>query len=76
MVNFYLALVSVVVYFIIKFFEQRIIKKEQPNMKFLFRDSMLVGFSILLGEFVYNQFAPLTSITAKQPMVFVNDPDF
>lgn len=72
----YIAIVTAIVYFVIKFFETRFVKKEQPQMKVLFRDAILVGLCGLMGQFIYDQFAPLADIVEKTPHVFTNDPDF
>ena len=72
----YIALATGLLFFIGKFIEQRFIKKEQIQMKILFRDSLLVIISSVLGNFVYNQFAVLVNDKSNTPNVFVNEPDF
>ena len=72
----YVALATGLLFFVGKFVEQRFIKKEQPQMKIMFRDSLLVVIACVLGHFVYKQFAVLVNEQANTPNVFVNEPDF
>lgn len=76
MSNLYVAAITGILYFVIKFIEQRFIKKEQPQMKVMFRDSLLVGLTCVLGHFIYDQFAVLVNEKTATPSVFVNEPDF
>ncbi len=72
----YVALATGLLFFVGKFIEQRFIKKEQPKMRIMFRDSLLVFIACLLGHFVYKQFAVLVNEQTNAPNVFVNEPDF
>ena len=72
----YISLATGLLFFVGKFVEQRFIKKNQVQMKMLFRDSLLVIISSVLGNFVYNQFAVLVNDKSNTPNVFVNEPDF
>ena len=45
-------------------------------MKVMFRDSLLVGLTCVLGHFIYDQFAVLVNEKTAAPSVFVNEPDF
>ena len=76
MSNTYIALATGLLFFVGKFVEKRFIKKEQIQMKILFRDSLLVIIASVLGNFVYNQFAVLVNDKSSTPNVFVNEPDF
>ena len=74
--NIYIALITGLLYFCIKFLETRIIKKEQPVFKLLFRDTLLVSITSVIAYFVYGQFSILIEDKQIAPQVFVNEPDF
>ena len=66
------------IYFIMKFVEMRFIEKESKPLKLLIRDSLLVYFSIILGNFILEQTKPMLQLDeqiSKTP-VFTNPPDF
>jgi len=71
-----IALATSICFLAIKFIEMKFILKEIKPLKFLFRDSLAVYFSVLSGIFVLEQFAPLTSGGSRAPLVFTNDPEF
>ena len=56
---FYIAAIISTVYFIAKFIEMRFIEKESKPLKFLIRDSLLVYFSVIIGNFVVEQLKPV-----------------
>lgn len=72
----YFAIISAIIFFVFKFFEIRLIKKQQPQFKILIRDSLIAGVSVILGIFVYDQFHSLTIDSIKTPNVFVGEPEF
>ena len=74
--KFILAGVIAIVYIIFLFLEMRFIVKENKPLKYLFRDGLLVYLSVLVGDFVLNQLAPLGKNVFKAPEVFTNAPDF
>ena len=76
MAKFGLAAVIAVDYVLFLCLEMRFVLKENKPMKRLFRDGLLVYLSVLLGDFVLNQLAPLSKGVLKTPDVFTNDPDF
>lgn len=69
-----------VIFIVIKFLEMRFvdIEKKKP-LKFLLRDSLLVYFSVLIGNFVIDQVNPTINeltLSTTQPSIFHGDPDF
>jgi len=68
------------VFFIAKFIEMRFVEKESKPLKFLIRDSLLVYFSVVFGNFVIGQINPLLSGggSTKSPVtpVFTDNPGF
>ena len=67
------------VYFIIKFIEMRFIDKESKPLKFLIRDSLLVYFSVICGNFVIDQLKPMIQEGGENvvnPSVFTDNPGF
>ena len=65
-----------IIYFLFRFFEMRVILKENKPLKSLLRDSLLVYISVLVGEFFISQLGPIANGVAHQPSVFIGDPDF
>jgi hypothetical protein len=72
---FVTAVVISVIYLIFRFIEMRFFIKENIPLKILFRDTLLVYLSVLLGDFVLNQINPI-SVINNQPEIFTNDPAF
>lgn len=64
-----------IIYIIFKFIEMRIIVKENKPLKVLFRDTLIVYLSVLLGNFVLTQINPNIELDAT-PEIFTNDPSF
>ena len=56
---FYISAIISISFFIIKFIEMRFIEKESKPLKFLLRDTLLVYFSVILGNFVIEQINPI-----------------
>jgi len=67
-----------IIYFILKFIEMRFIEKENKPLKFLIRDSLLVYFSVITGNFVIEQIQPMMDGGTKisTPDVFTDNPNF
>ena len=76
MVKFVLASVIAIVYFVFRFLEMRFIIKENKPLKVMLRDGLLVYLSVLVGDFLLNQLAPLGKKVFTSPEVFTNAPDF
>ena len=74
--NIYIVALSISIVFIIsKFFEIRFILKEKVNLKQLLIDSILVYFSVIIGNFVIEQFADKAKNLTQAP-VFIDTPKF
>ena len=74
-----IAAIISVVFFISKFIEMRFIEKETKPLKFLLRDSLLVYFSVVFGDFIVGQINPMIqggSITSNVTPVFTDNPGF
>ena len=74
---FIIAAIISVIFMISKFIEMRFIEKETKPVKFLIRDSLLVYFSVVFGDFILEQINPMIqtggSITTP---VFTDNPEF
>jgi len=68
------------VFFIVKFIEMRFVDKESKPLKFLIRDSLLVYFSVIVGNFVIEQLKPVIQEGGENvvvnPAVFTDNPGF
>lgn len=62
-------------YLVFRFIEMRLILKENKPLKILARDTLLVYLSVLLGNFIMNQFGS-SSMEKKLTEVFTNSPEF
>tara|TARA_B110000967_G_C18864473_1_gene551933 strand:+ start:1545 stop:1781 length:237 start_codon:yes stop_codon:yes gene_type:complete len=65
-----------IIYLLIKFFEMRIIIKENKPLKLLFRDSLIVYFSVVGGIFIIEQLQPLNGLLNEKVGAFTNEPNF
>jgi hypothetical protein len=69
-----------IIFFIAKFIEMRFIDKENKPLKFLIRDSLLVYFSVVSGNFIIDQLKPVIreggASAVVNPTVFVDNPGF
>ena len=74
---FLIAGIIAIIYFIIKFIEMRLVEKESKPLKFLIRDSLLVYFSVIAGNFIMDQVHPMMEgVTNSHPTVFTDNPNF
>lgn len=76
---FFIAAIISIIFFIAKFIEMRFVEKESKPLKILFRDSLLVYFSVVFGHFVIGQINPLLrggSNSANVTPVFTDNPGF
>jgi hypothetical protein len=68
------------VFFIVKFIEMRFVDKESKPLKLLVRDSLLVYFSIICGNFIIEQLKPIIQDGGENvvvsPNVFTDNPGF
>ena len=73
--NFFIGVVISIVYVILKFIEMKYVSNEVLPVKYLVRDSFLVYFSSLLGNFVIDQISPVVN-TVEEKFVFTGNPEF
>jgi hypothetical protein len=73
--NFFIGVVISIVYIILKFIEMKYISKDVVPVKYLIRDSFLVYFSNLIGNFVIDQISPIVNIP-EEKFVFTGNPEF
>ena len=52
---FIIAAAIAIIFLLIKFLEMRFVEKENKPIKLLFRDALLVYFSVLIGYFILEQ---------------------
>ena len=67
------------VFLIVKFLEMRFVDKESKPLKLLIRDSLLVYFSVIAGNFVIDQLKPIIQEGGEistSPAVFTDNPGF
>ena len=76
--KFIVSAVISVVFIIIKFIEMRFLDKESKPLKLLFRDTIIVYFSVLSGLFIIEQLNPVmeNTLVPSQPSVFTDNPEF
>jgi hypothetical protein len=63
------------IFMLIKFIDMRYISKENKPLKVLIIDTIVVYFSVLMGNFVIDQFGVKTKCFTEAP-VFVDNPKF
>ena len=76
---FVIAAVISVIFLISKFIEMRFVEKETKPLKFLIRDSLLVYFSVVFGDFLIGQINPMIkggSSASTVTQVFTDNPGF
>jgi len=77
---FVVAAIVSIVFLIVKFIEMRFIEKESKPFKLLFRDTLLVYFSVIASDFIIGQINPMIkqSITGGSNVtpVFTDNPGF
>lgn len=74
---FLFAFVISVVYLFVKFFEMRLMSKDNKPVKTLVWETFLVFISSAAGVFIYEQVLPVgEQLIQTQPVVFTGEPDF
>lgn len=74
---FVVAAIISAIFFVAKFIENKFIDKETSKpIKTMVRDTLLVYFSVLFGDFIIQQFAPIMQKGGKNTPVFVDNPEF
>jgi|TARA_B110000093_G_C12914573_1_gene386337 hypothetical protein len=75
MANIYFVACFVSLLFLItKFIEMRFVLKEDKPLKLLMRDTIIVYFSVLAGDFIMQQLNLQTVV--EQTQIFTDAPDF
>jgi hypothetical protein len=75
---FVTATVISIVFIFVKFLEMRFVEKENKPLKFLIRDSLVVYFSVIFGDFIMGQIEPVLSGGSNMAItqVFTDNPGF
>jgi hypothetical protein len=76
---FMFALIISIVFFIVKFIEMRYVDSEPKPLKLLVRDTLVVYFSVIFGNFILEQVEPMLnngSEISKITPVFTDNPGF
>ena len=76
---FTFALIISIVFFIVKFVEMRFVDSEPKPLKLLVRDTLVVYFSVVFGNFVLEQVEPMLNDgdeISKITPVFTDNPGF
>jgi hypothetical protein len=72
---FFVSFIVSVIYLVFKFLEMRYIVKKDIPLKILFRDTLLVYVSCVIGLFIIAQIND-TTVIKKQTTAFTDNPDF
>ena len=64
-----------VIFLIIKFIEMRFVDKESKPLKLLIRDTIVVFFSVMFGNFILEQLSPVMQ-KGGVTQVFTDNPEF
>ncbi len=72
---FVIAGIISVIFLIIKFIEMRFVDKESKPLKLLIRDTIVVFFSVISGNFIMEQLSPVMQKGGVTP-VFTDNPEF
>tara|TARA_B100000424_G_C22925950_1_gene492651 strand:- start:449 stop:682 length:234 start_codon:yes stop_codon:yes gene_type:complete len=72
---FVIGVVIAVIYLIFKFIEMKYILKENKPVKKLFRDTVIVYISVVVGYYTLNQISS-DIIDSSSPEVFTGNPGF
>jgi hypothetical protein len=76
---FMFALIISIVFFIVKFVEMRYVDSEPKPLKLLVRDTLVVYFSVIFGNFILEQVEPMLNDggeISKVTPVFTDNPGF
>jgi len=72
---FIVAAIISLVFLIAKFIEMRFVDKESKPLKLLIRDTVLVYFSVVSGNFILEQLSPVMQ-KGGVTQVFTDNPEF
>lgn len=74
---FVIAAIVSVIFFIVKFMENKFLDKDNVKpVKFIVRDTLLVYFSVLCGHFIIQQTNSVAQSGGKHTQVFTDNPEF
>lgn len=75
---FIYAFIISIIFLIIKFIEMRVVDKENKPLKLLIRDTLLVYFCVISGNFIFEQLLPANVLHHQnnQPKIFTDTPEF
>jgi hypothetical protein len=73
---FFNGLIISSLFLVIKFIEVRFITKKEVPPKILFRDSIIVYISVIMGHYLLEQFAGDSPLNKKIVEVFTDSPSF
>ena len=73
---FILALVISIIFMIGKFIEYKFIEKEQQNVKYIIRDSLVVYISVCIGYYILEQLPFKDIVKPADVTVFTDPPNF
>jgi hypothetical protein len=73
---FIFAAIISIIFLISKFIEMRVIDKESKPIKLFIRDSLIVYFSVVFGNFIIKQINPIIHSTHIITPVFTDNPGF
>ena len=75
---FIISAIIAITFLIFKFLEMRYIEKESKPLKLLIRDTFLVYFSVIIGNFVIDQVNPIMKggVSKTITPVFTDNPGF
>jgi hypothetical protein len=78
--SFWKAFIISIVYFIARFIEMRFIIKENKPLKILVRDTFIVYFSVIIGDFLLEQMNSIVQLGGQginnTIPVFIDEPKF
>jgi len=64
-----------IIFLIIKFIEMRFVDNESKPLKLLIRDTIVVFFSVMFGNFILEQLSPVMQ-KGGVTQVFTDNPEF
>lgn len=80
--QYQISIAIAIVHFIIKYVETHVIKKDPLPVKTMFRESLIVFFSCILGFFIIDQINPMfndvvrTTLGGGKSAAFTDEPSF
>lgn len=77
---FIISFIISVIFTLMKILEMKFLESEHKKpLKYLIRDSLLVYFSVIVGDFIIEQISPTINKivqTNSQPSAFLSEPSF